>query len=360
MNDPTSRPQVTRGSSRTALGAAALRWIHQSIDGEPKLVVDPVSGLLLGEGVLRKVAAHLGDPHAPALLALRSHVVLRSRYCEDRLASAVGQGVSQLIVLGAGLDTFAYRQPEWARRLRIYEVDQPASQAEKRRLLSHASIAIPDNVEFVAIDFEQTSLADGLKAAAVDCSRKTFFSCLGVTMYLSENAVDSLFALAAKFPAGSEIVFTYRQSSRDAKSALGRQVGALGEPWTFHIGPGALARKLNALGFRGLEQLDPRDADALYFRSRTDGLHAPSRRGIAAAVVGNAKKGTAGPTATASVRLKQPPRSWFAVVPIEHAPTVISTKARLWQHLTAQMSALGARIRRSNCRDWVGSATSLH
>ncbi|HWK85018.1 MAG TPA: SAM-dependent methyltransferase [Caldimonas sp.] len=286
MNEPKSQPQAARGASRTALGAAALRWLHQTIDGEPKILVDHVSGLLLGDGVLRATAAHLGDPHSPEVLALRSHVVLRSRYCEDRLASAVRQGVSQLIVLGAGLDTFAYRQPEWARGLRIYEVDQPASQAEKRRLLSDACIAIPDNVEFVAIDFERTSLAAGLKAAAVAFSRKTFFSCLGVTMYLSEDAVDALFEVVASFPVGSEIVFTYRQASRDGESALGQRVSALGEPWTFHIEPGALAHKLNVLGFASLEELDPLDADVLYFRGRTDGLHAPSRRGIAAAVVG--------------------------------------------------------------------------
>lgn len=290
MNESGSPPLVERGASRTALGVAALRWLHQTIDGEPKILVDPVSGLLLGDGVLHAVSARLGDPHSAEVLALRSHVVLRSRYCEDRLASAVRQGVAQLIVLGAGLDTFAYRQPEWARSLRIYEVDQPASQAEKRHLLSHASIAIPDNVEFVAIDFEQTSLADGLTEAAVDFSRKTFFSCLGVTMYLSEDAVDALFAVVANFPAGSEIVFTYRQADRDGESALGQRVSALGEPWTFHIEPGALAHKLNALGFRSLEELDPLDADVLYFRGRTDGLHAPSRRGIAAAVVGDSRK----------------------------------------------------------------------
>jgi methyltransferase (TIGR00027 family) len=258
MNESPS-PPVERSASRTALGVAALRWLHQTIDAEPKILVDPVSGLLLGDGVLRAVSARLGDAHSPELLALRAHVVLRSRYCEDRLASAVRQGVTQLIVLGAGLDTFAYRQPEWARTLRIYEVDQPASQAEKRHLLAQASIAVPDNVEFVAIDFERTSLADGLRGADVDFSRQTFFSCLGVTMYLIEEAVDALFEVVASFPAGSEIVFTYRQASHDGESALAQRVDALGEPWTFHIEPDALAHKLIALGFRGLEELDPRE-----------------------------------------------------------------------------------------------------
>jgi methyltransferase (TIGR00027 family) len=267
---------------------AALRWQHQTLDGEPKVLADAVSGLLLGEDVLRQVAARLGDPSSPEMLALRSHVVLRSRYCEDQLATAARQGVSQVVILGAGLDTFAYRQPEWARRLRICEVDHPASQLEKRRLLSTARIAIPGNVEFIAIDFEQSSLAEGLTSAGVDFASQTFFSCLGVTMYLSEDAVDALFATVARFPAGSVIVFTYRQASDGAESPLGRRAAELGEPWTFHIESGALERKLRALGFRGLEELALLEADARYFRGRTDGLHAPPRRGIATAVVGGA------------------------------------------------------------------------
>src|ERR1700741_216051 len=145
MNEPTSPARATRGASRTALGVAALRWQHQTLDGEPKVLADALSGQLLGEDVLRQVAARLGDPHSPEMLALRSHVVLRSRYCEDKLAAAVRQGVSHLLILGAGLHTFAYRQPEWARGLRVCEVDHPASQAEKRRLLSSARIAIPEN-----------------------------------------------------------------------------------------------------------------------------------------------------------------------------------------------------------------------
>lgn len=290
MSQPLPPAPSPRGASRTAVGVAALRWLHQSMDDEPKILVDPISGPLLGDSVLQQVTAHLGDPQAPALRELRAHVVLRSRYCEDRLAAAVDRGVSQLIVLGAGLDTFAYRQPAWARQLRIYEVDHPASQAQKRHLLAQAQIAIPDNVKFVAIDFEQTSLADGLQAAAVDSSCQSFFSCLGVTMYLSEVAVDALFGLVAQFATGSEIVFTYQPEAHAAESALGQRVGALGEPWTYHIAAGALAHKLGALGFLGLEELSPDEAQARYFQGRTDGLHAPSRRGIAAAVVGPAPK----------------------------------------------------------------------
>ena len=286
MNRPPSPPHAPRGASRTAIGVAALRWQHQWLDDEPKVLIDAVSGLLLGEELLRELAARTADPRSAEMLALRSHVVLRSRYCEDRLAAAVREGVSQLVVLGAGLDTFAFRQPAWAQHLRICEVDHPASQAEKRGLLSRAGIAIPVNVEFVAIDFEHTTLAQGLTSAGVDFSSKTFFSCLGVTMYLTADAVDALFATVARFRAGSEIVFTYRHATDATESTLTLRVRELGEPWTFHVEPDALDRKLKAAGFRGLEELGVEEAQALYFRGRTDGLHAPSRRGIARAVVG--------------------------------------------------------------------------
>lgn len=249
-----------------------------------------ISALLLGEGMLHTAAAYLGDPHSSILRDLRAHVVLRSRYCEDRLAAAVDRGMSQCMVLGAGLDTFAYRQPAWARGLRIYEVDHPASQQEKRQLLAQAGINLPDKVQFVAIDFEQTSLAEGLQAAGVDRARKSVFSCLGVMMYLSEVAVDALFALVAQFPAGSEIVFPHQQTGRDTLPDMASKVAALGEPWAHHSPPQALAHKLKALGFQSLEELAPADAQARYFQGRSDGLRAPLKWGIAAAVVGPAQQ----------------------------------------------------------------------
>jgi hypothetical protein len=145
-------------------------------------------------------------------------------------------------------------------------------------------------------------LADGLKAAVVDFASQTFFSCPGATKNLSEHAAHALFGVVASFPAGREIVFTYRQASRDAESALGQQVDELGQPWTFHIEPGASAHRLNALGFRGLEGLDRLDADVLCLRGSADGLNVPSRRGIAAAVVGDAEQRASGPTRTAHLR----------------------------------------------------------
>jgi methyltransferase (TIGR00027 family) len=274
-----------RHASRTALGVAALRAVHQLMDGAPKILDDPIAALLLDDDGPRML-----DParvREPDVVALRSRVVLRSRFAEERMAEAVRRGVCQCVILGAGFDTFAYRQPDWARRLRIYEVDHHATQAEKRRRLQRAGVLTPTNLEFVAIDFESVSLRDGLRASSLDFSQPTFFSCLGVLIYLTREAVDAIFALVGGFPLGSEIVFTFSQQPA-ADSNMADKVKLLGEPWRTHFEPGALTRELRALGFSEISFLTADEAERAYFQGRNDGLHAPPNTSIAAAIVGGA------------------------------------------------------------------------
>jgi methyltransferase (TIGR00027 family) len=285
-NDPnTSKP--LRHASRTALGVAALRAVHQIMDGEPKILDDPIAALLLDDDGRQIFEAKPALVRDPDVVAMRSRVVLRSRFAEERLAEAVHRGVCQCVILGAGFDTFAYRQPDWARGLRIFEVDHHATQAEKRRRLQKAGVALPPNLEFVAIDFESVSLGEGLRASRLDFSQPTFFSCLGVLVYLTREAVDAIFALVAGFPVGSEIAFTF--STRDAgASSLSDKVKLLGEPWRTHFEPDALMRDLRALGFSKISFLTTDEAEQTYFQDRNDGLHAPRNARIAAAVVGGA------------------------------------------------------------------------
>lgn len=113
--------------SQTAADVAELRAAHQLIDNEPRILEDPVVLRLLGDACIAAIRSHPERFHMPRLQALRTHVVVRSRFAEDRLAAAVDRGIRQYVILGAGLDTFAYRQPAWAGGLRIFEVDQPAS-----------------------------------------------------------------------------------------------------------------------------------------------------------------------------------------------------------------------------------------
>jgi methyltransferase (TIGR00027 family) len=268
---------------------AELRAAHQLIDGEPKILSDPVVLRLLDADVLAKIKAHPEVLSAPWLLGMRSHVLLRSRYTEDRLAES---GIDQFVVLGAGYDTFAYRQPEWARKLRIFEVDHPASQRAKRELLSAKGIEVPPNVEFVSIDFEHVSLKDGLAASNLDLGRPAFFSCLGVLVYLTEDAAYEVFRVVASFPKSSEIAFTFSQpdSALDAAEAARRGIlataaGSMGEPWRTHFDRHELITRLTEMGFSEVTILDPGDAQTRYFAGRTDGLRPPRRENVASARV---------------------------------------------------------------------------
>jgi methyltransferase (TIGR00027 family) len=278
-------PKTQRNSSKTAIGVAMLRAVHQILDGQPKILDDPIAALLLDDKLRQQIATHSDRAREPGVMGLRSHVVLRSRFAEERLAKAVRRGVLQCVILGAGFDTFAYRQPAWANELRIFEVDHQATQEEKRKRLERAGVSIPHNLQFVAIDFETSSLREGLSRSSLDFSQPTFFSCLGVLIYLTQDAANAVFQLVAGFPAGSEIAFTF--STPDlAMSDLAERVSSLGEPWQTHFDPPALKQNLHDLGFSEFAVLSIDEAERTYFQGRNDGLHPPRRGGIAAAVVG--------------------------------------------------------------------------
>jgi methyltransferase (TIGR00027 family) len=281
----TDAPQ--KSPSRTALGVAIHRAIHMLIDGEPKLLDDPVALRLLGNPTRAQLEASRRRSNAPAARDLRTHVVLRSRFSEDRLAEAVMRGVRQAVTLGAGYDSFAYRQPAWASDLRLFEVDQPSTQADKRRRLAAAGIEPPSNLEFVPIDFERTSLEEGLRPSSLDFGAPTFFSCLGVFVYLTRPAIDAIFRLVASFPAGSEIAFTFSPSRLGMLSGAALAAGAAGEPWLTRLSRGDVVKITGELRFEPVAFLDPPIARAAYFAPlRTDGLTAPRAASVAAAVMG--------------------------------------------------------------------------
>jgi methyltransferase (TIGR00027 family) len=274
-------------SSQTARSVAVLRAAHQVIDAEPRILDDPVIGQLLDPSTLEVIRSDPERFRSPGLNALRAHVVIRSRYAEERLAAAVARGIRQYVILGAGFDTFAYRQPPWAERLRIFEVDHPASQRAKRERLDAAQVAIPANLEFVPIDFEVTRLRDGLRACSFDPTMPTFASWLGVMMYLSADAVAEVFRFVVALPRSSEIVFTFAssQGTDPERSRLATRAAAHGEPWRTWFAPDDLVRQLRATGFSQVTLLTPVDSEERYIRDRNDGLRAPRRTSIASATV---------------------------------------------------------------------------
>lgn len=284
MTEP-SDASATRDASGTAVGVAVLRAAHQLIDGEPKILDDPVSPRLFYPEVLDGLRAdpRLRDPRA---VALRSHVLVRSRWAEDHFRDAAARGVRQHVSLGAGLDTFAYRQPEWAREATFYEVDHPASQRHKRDRLAAAGIPVPPNVRYVGHDLDAGAPGDALRAAGFAADEPAFLSMLGVTMYLSPGAVDAVLAWAATLAKGSELVLTFsRPRDPDEDDTLAERAAQAGEPWRTRIGHEQLQARFAELGFARWEFVPSWLLAERYYRDRTDGLAAPRRSSMVAVEV---------------------------------------------------------------------------
>ncbi len=277
--------------SRTALGVAWMRAVHQLLDPEPRILVDPPIVELLGRPQLDPASEMHARMQTPGARLLRSHVVLRSRFAEDRLEESRGRGVTQYVILGAGYDTFFARQPAWARSMRVFEIDQPATQQDKLAKISAARLAVPANVAFGSVNFEAESLASGLQRHGVSFDQRTFFSWLGVTMYLTEPAIDATLATVRTFPRGSEIVLTFASRPTAAEletmgasaARLAQIAAAVGEPWISYFEPAEISGKLRHAGFSEVSLLTPELASGRYFVRQE--LPLPMKTSIVSAVV---------------------------------------------------------------------------
>ena len=274
--DVGSTPMDAGRPSATAQGAAILRAAHQILD-KPRIFDDPIALRVIGA---KTESALQSNPEwFNTHRSLRAFIALRSRYAEDELAGAVKRGTRQYVILGAGLDTFPYRNPYPESSLRVFEVDHPATQSWKRQRLGEAGIATPNSLVFVPIDFERQTLADELKKTGFKADQPSFFSWLGVVVYLTKPAVMETFKFVASLPVGSEIVFDYSipsslltEKQRSAREAGAKRVAIMGEPWITFLDPSSFTSELQGTGFRDVEDLSPEEANERYFKGRADGL----------------------------------------------------------------------------------------
>jgi methyltransferase (TIGR00027 family) len=214
----------------------------------------------------------------------RAFMAARSRFAEDELRAAVARGVRQYVVLGAGLDTFAYRNP--FPHLRVFEVDHPATQAWKRKRLAQVGIPVPSSMTFAPVDFERQTFDDGLREAGFDETAPTFFSWLGVTMYLESDIVLGTVRAIREMSATNGVVFDYavpRESlgfvGRLALDAVSRRVKKAGEPFRGFFAPAALVASMREMGYSHIEDLGSAEIDARYFSGRTDKLRSGAQLG---------------------------------------------------------------------------------
>lgn len=206
----------------------------------------------------------------------------RSRYCEDELDKAIEDGVEQYVILGAGFDTFAFRRPELAAHLQIFEVDHPVTQGLKQQKIAAVNWEYPNHLHFVPVDFSTDKLMSALISAGFNPKKKAFFSWLGVTFYLANQSIaDTLQVLANIGTSGSILIFDYIDTDGFIAERAGRAAQLMqhfarqsGEPMLTCFNPEELGEYLQRYGFRLSENLSPEDIEARYFQGRQDLYHA--------------------------------------------------------------------------------------
>jgi len=290
---------VKAEASFTAIGAAKMRAGHLLFDGDPKVFRDDFALGFSGSDdeaslredtntMLAEVVAKVGPDVAQRLYqSLRAVMVMRSRYTEDALSLTIGRGISRYVILGAGLDSFAFRRRDLTTAVQVFEIDHPASQQWKLERLQELGIDRPSNLTFVPIDFEKQTLTDGIREGGYPLDKPAFFSWLGVTQYLTREVVVSTLKQVAALAPGTEISFTFvvtpsllagddqRIFAMSAAAAATRS-----EPWISFFEPAELASHLKELGFTSAEHFSPADANVRYFAGRGDGLRAPGHEHV--------------------------------------------------------------------------------
>jgi methyltransferase (TIGR00027 family) len=266
-------------SSRTALMVARQRAAHQVLD-HGSILDDPFALKILGED--EKVVLQFATQHPVASIG-RLFTAARSRIAEDALSRALERGVRQVVILGAGLDTFALRNPHGA-LIRVYEVDHPATQAWKRELLAEAHIALPPWLVFVPVDFELDDLGEKLAAAGCERSAPVFFTWLGVVPYLTEDAIGRTLDVIASI-GNSEVVFDYMEPPEAFSGELGQmerardeQLKKVGERSVSRYGPAEMAAMLRSHEFSSIEDIDFQEIRGRFGRA-VQGL-APGEAGL--------------------------------------------------------------------------------
>jgi methyltransferase (TIGR00027 family) len=269
--------ELAQAPESTAVRVALWRAMHVQVDPPPHVLEDEIG--------LQLVAPDDGwrarpDMDPAGTRGFRASIVARARFIEDLVTEQAGHGVSQYVILGAGLDTFAQRRPELASRLRVFEVDQPGPQAWKRRRLVELGFGIPDWLRLVPVDFEVSgSWWQQLAAAGFDSGEPAVVASTGVSMYLSKDATAATLRQLAEFAAGSTLAMTFllppeliADADRSGLKASQKGARASGTPFVSFYNPQEMLALTRDAGFTNARHVSGSSLAERYFAGRADGL----------------------------------------------------------------------------------------
>lgn len=262
----------------TAVRVALWRALHVQLDSAPHVIEDEIG--------LRLAAPDEGwrsrpDMHPEGTKLFRASIVVRARFIEDLVAEQAARGVTQYVLLGAGLDTFAQRRPELASKMTVFEVDQPGTQAWKRRRLEETGFGVPKSLRLVPVDFEKGgSWWQRLIEHGFDTKRPAIVTSTGVSMYLTREAIAAMLRQVASLAAGSTFAMTFMLPFElaDADERQGREFAergarASGTPFISFFAPEQMLAFARECGLQNVRCVSGADLNRRYFAGRTDGLH---------------------------------------------------------------------------------------
>lgn len=279
VEDPATDNTATDNTApdNTAVRTALWRALHVELDDPPPVLSDVVG--------LELAAPEDGwrdrpDMHPFGTRGFRASIVARARCIEDLVTEQLDAGTTQYVILGAGLDTLAQRRPELLERLRIFEVDQPGTQAWKRRRLTELGYGVPDGLELVPHDFEAgTSWWDDLVAAGFDPERPAVVASTGVSMYLTKDATAATLRQLAVLVPGSTVAMTFLlpidlvdEPDRPGLEVSARGAAAAGTPFISFYSPDEMVAVARDAGFRDAQHVSSQALADRYFAGRADGL----------------------------------------------------------------------------------------
>ncbi len=264
----------TAEPDNTAVRTALWRALHLQTDAKPFILEDEVG--------LKLVAPDEGwqqrpDMHPEFTKRLRASILARARFIEDLIIEQSGKGITQYVILGAGLDTFAQRRPDIAAKLQVFEIDQPDTQTWKQERLIETGFGLPKWLHFVSVDFEISSWWEQLLNAGFDQNKPAVIVCTGVSLYLTKDAITSTLRQLTALAPGSTLAMTFYLpidllDEVDKPLQLIAEKGAkeAGTPFISFFNPDEILALANKAGFKQAKTVSTKDLEKTYFSNRTD------------------------------------------------------------------------------------------
>lgn len=266
----------TTEPDNTAVRTALWRALHLEVDAKPFILEDEIG--------LKLIAPKDGwqnrpDMHPEFTKRLRASMVARSRFIEDLIIEESSKGISQYVILGAGLDTFAQRRPDIASKLQIFEIDQPGTQSWKQKRLIELGFDIPGRLHFVSVNFEISSWWEQLLKSGFDTRKPAVVACTGVTLYLTKGAISDTLKQLGTLASGSKIAMTFylpmellEEEDKPLQQIADKGAHEAGTPFISFFSPNEILDLANSAGFKESEIITTKDMEKLYFKERNDRL----------------------------------------------------------------------------------------